>query len=49
MKDWYKQKREISRGELLKLCWLTSIPIAGWLALITVMIQKPHDKKSRWK
>ena len=49
MKDYWKYEKTHTRKDLLKLCWMCSVPIAGWIALIYVMIFKPHKKGGRWK
>lgn len=48
MKDYWKYEKVISRGELIKLCWMCSVPIVGWLTLIFIWLIKPHNKNGRF-
>ena len=49
MKNYWKYEKTITRKELMKVCWLCSIPIIGWIVLLYIMIFKPRKEKRNLK
>ena len=50
LREWLEYKKTYTRKELLKFAFCCSIPFGvGLIAIIIVLIFKPHRENGRWK